>query len=37
MFSNRSFILKTSDGQCSRLRRLKDDVPQGSTVAPNAV
>jgi len=29
IISNRSFILKTSDGQCSRLRRLKNGVPQG--------
>ena len=27
--SNRSFILKTSDGQCIRLRRLKNGIPQG--------
>ena len=32
--SNRSFILRTSDGQCSRLRRLKNGVSQGSTLAP---
>ena len=34
LISNCSFILKTSDGQCSRLRRLKNGVPQGSTLAP---
>jgi len=34
IISNRSFMLKTSDGQCSRLRRLKNGVPQGSTLAP---
>jgi len=34
IISNRSFILKTSDGQCCRLRRLKNGVPQGSTLAP---
>ena len=34
IISNRSFILKTSDGQCSRLGRLKNGVLQGSTVAP---
>ena len=34
IISNRSFILKTSDGQCSRLRRLTHGVPQGSTLAP---
>jgi len=32
--SNRSFILNTSDGQCSCLRRLKNGVPQGSMLAP---
>ena len=26
---NRSFTLKTSDGQCSRLWRLRNGVPQG--------
>ena len=34
MLSNRSFILKTSDGQQSRLRRLKNGVPQGPVVSP---
>jgi len=34
IISDRSFILKTSDGQCSRLRRLKNGVPQGPTLAP---
>jgi len=34
IISNRSFILKTNDGQCSHLRRLKNGVPQGSTLAP---
>ena len=34
IISSRSFILKTSDGQCSLLRRLKNGVPQGSTLAP---
>ena len=34
MISNRSFVLKTSDGQQSRLRRLKNGVPQGSVLAP---
>jgi len=34
IISNDSFILKTSDGQCSRLRRLKNGVLQGSTLAP---
>ena len=28
------FVLKTSDGQQSRLRRLKNGVPQGSVLAP---
>ena len=32
--SNRSFILETSDGQCSGLQRLKNGVPQGSTLVP---
>ncbi|KAJ3587576.1 hypothetical protein NHX12_011173 [Muraenolepis orangiensis] len=32
--SNRSFILQTSSGQCSRLRRLKNGVPQGSVLSP---
>ena len=34
LLSNRSFILKTNDGQTSRLRRLRNGVPQGSTLAP---
>ncbi|CAM4567709.1 unnamed protein product [Leuciscus chuanchicus] len=34
MVTNRSFTLKTSDGQCSRLRRLRNGVPQGSVLAP---
>ena len=29
IIANRSFILKTSDGQCIRLRRLKNGIPQG--------
>ena len=32
--SNRSFVLKTSDGQQSGLRRLKNGVTQGSILAP---
>ncbi|KAJ3581419.1 hypothetical protein NHX12_016664, partial [Muraenolepis orangiensis] len=32
--SNRSFNLQTSSGQCSRLRRLKNGVPQGSVLSP---
>ncbi|KAM3842681.1 uncharacterized protein ACN63O_022149 [Diretmus argenteus] len=32
--SNRSFILQTSSGQCSRLRRLRNGVPQGSVLSP---
>ena len=32
--SNRSFVLKTSDGQQSRQCRLKSGVPQGSILAP---
>ena len=34
LISNRSFVLKTSDGQQSRLCRLKNCVPQGSVLAP---
>ena len=34
IISNRSFILKTSDGQVSRSPRLKNGVPQGSVLAP---
>jgi len=34
MVSNRSFTLTTGNGQRSRLRRLKNGVPQGSVVAP---
>ena len=34
LISNRSFVLKTSDGQQSRLRRLKEGVPQGPVLAP---
>ena len=34
MLRNRSFTLNTSDGQRSRLRRLKNGVPQGSVLAP---
>jgi len=30
----RSFTLTTGSGQRSRLRRLKDSVPQGSVLAP---
>ncbi|KAM3875318.1 collagenase 3-like [Diretmus argenteus] len=32
--SNRSFILQTSSRQCSRLRRLRNGVPQGSVLSP---
>ena len=34
MLSNRSFTLQTSDGQRSRLRRLRNRVPQGSVLSP---
>ena len=34
MVSNRSFTLTTGNGQRSRLRRLKNGVPQGSVLAP---
>jgi len=33
MASNRSFTLMTGNGQRSRLRRLKNGVPQGSVLA----
>jgi len=33
MVSNRSFTLTTGNGQKSRLRRLKNGVPQGSVLA----
>ena len=33
MVSNRSFTLTTGNGQRSRLRRLKNGVPQGSALA----
>ncbi len=34
LLTNRSFKLRTSDGQVSRLRRLRNGVPQGSTLSP---
>ena len=34
MLSNRSFVVHTSDGQRSRLRRMKNGVPQGSVLSP---
>ena len=34
LISNHRFVFKTNDGQQSRLRRLKDGVPQGSVLAP---
>ena len=34
MNSNCSYVLKTSDGQQSRLSRLKNGIPQGSVLAP---
>ena len=34
MVGNRSFALTTRNGQRSRLRRLKNGVPQGSVLAP---
>jgi len=34
MVSNRSFTLTTGNGKRSRLQRLKNDVPQGSVLAP---
>ncbi|KAJ4944262.1 hypothetical protein JOQ06_012807 [Pogonophryne albipinna] len=32
--TNRSFVLQTSNGQRSRLRRLRNGVPQGSVLSP---
>ena len=34
MLTNRSFRLHTSNGQSSRVRKLKNGVPQGSVLAP---
>uniref|UniRef100_A0A3B1K1N9 Reverse transcriptase domain-containing protein n=1 Tax=Astyanax mexicanus TaxID=7994 RepID=A0A3B1K1N9_ASTMX len=34
MLSNRSFRLHTSNDQSSRMRRLRNGVPQGSVLAP---
>ena len=34
LLSNRSFQLRTSDGQVSRLRRIRNGVPQGSILTP---
>ena len=34
MLSNRSFVVHTSDGERSRIRRLKNGVPQGSVLSP---
>ena len=34
MVGNHSFTLSTGNGQRSRLRRLKNGVPQGSVLAP---
>ena len=34
LLTNRSFTLRTSDGQFSRLTRIHNGVPQGSTLAP---
>ena len=34
MVSNHRFTLTTGNGQSSRLRRLKNGVPQGSVLAP---
>ena len=34
LLTNRSVTLRTSDGQVSRLRRIHDGVPRGSTLAP---
>ena len=34
MLSNRSFVVHASDGQRSRLRIMKNGVPQGSVLSP---
>ena len=34
MLSNRSFVVHTSDGQRSRLKRMKNGVPQSSVLSP---
>ena len=34
LVQDRSFILETSTGECSRKRRLRNGVPQGSVLAP---
>ena len=34
MLSNRSFVVHTSDGQRSKLRRRMNDVPHGSVLSP---
>ena len=34
LLTDRSLTLRTSDGQVSRLRRIHNGVPQGSTLAP---
>ena len=34
MLSNRSYAVHKSDGQRSRLRRMKNGVPQGSVLSP---
>jgi len=34
LFGNRNFTLTTANGKRSRLRRLKNGVPQGSIMAP---
>ena len=34
LLTNRSFTLRTSGGQVSRLRRIHNGVPQGSILAP---
>ena len=33
VLTNRSFTLRTSDGQVSSLRRIHNGIPQGSTLA----
>ena len=34
LLTNRSFKLRTNNGQASRMRRLRNGVPQGSALSP---
>ena len=35
LIQDRSFVLETSNGKCSRKRKLRNGVPQGSVLAPS--